>query len=268
MVLDTSCPTCGSKNTRKSSAAYEQGVSRTERSGGGGWVGTRGRAGVWRSRGSSSRVYRVAACNQPPGNILPILVGPLTFFLGVIVLTLLGGPPAVDFVLPLIGGLAAAVYVGKVTAPGFASAREQYARQWYCMQCGQKFEVPAADGDQRRTKSGPDRNGVGSHPGVRSRSCGPGSGYGSAARSQYADRIIRPVQRAKAETERDLEGLIGITSRLDGSGAFDPERPWPLDLGLVSRLASLGYLAWEQDSDCFSVTAAGRRRAEAWRNGR
>jgi hypothetical protein len=69
------------------------------------------------------------------------------------------------------------------------------------------------------------------------------------------------VQRAKSETERDGTWLKTIAARVNGDDrSFDPCRPTALDLGAVSRLASLGFLRYDPERDVFSLSDKGAAR--------
>jgi hypothetical protein len=60
--------------------------------------------------------------------------------------------------------------------------------------------------------------------------------------SEALARVANPVQRAKACSTRDESGLLLATSLADGNGTFCP-LAGTFDLGVLSRLASLGYLS-------------------------
>lgn len=55
-------------------------------------------------------------------------------------------------------------------------------------------------------------------------------------------RVANPVQRAKSATPRDESALALALSHADGNGTFCPVAA-TADLGALSRLASLGFLA-------------------------
>jgi hypothetical protein len=82
-------------------------------------------------------------------------------------------------------------------------------------------------------------------------------------RGDYAARVLQPVQCASSPSVRDESGLALILSRADKAGAFDPCAGSGLDLGICSRLASLGLIAFEARTDVFSLTPAGLSRARA-----
>lgn len=81
-----------------------------------------------------------------------------------------------------------------------------------------------------------------------------------AKRDDYASRITTPVQRIGngGPSTRDESGLALILSNAKRDGSFDPTAI-NLDLGIASRLASVGMLAFANDT--FTLTKAGRERA-------
>lgn len=79
----------------------------------------------------------------------------------------------------------------------------------------------------------------------------------------YVERIVSPVQIAKEETERDRVGLLAVAARVDDTGAFDPTRDPPLDLGVVSRLSSLGYVSYDALSSRMHLSDASKQRLAA-----
>lgn len=243
------CPRCGSGSVKKSSAIYEQGVSRSQGRSSGLWF-SRGGPGVWSGRSSSERISGAAAINAPTGFELEAFT-----FVGLFLAALLVGFFTADSVgsfvmaIPIafvVAGIAAFV-VGVSQKDQRAAAQASYDRQWYCSKCGHKFEV---DLDRANPAS------------AGNTSTGPASGSGSGGhRGDYASRILNPVQRAKAETERDRTWLKTIAARATGDGrSFDPCRPTALDLGAVSRLASLGFLNYDPDTGIFSLSEEGATR--------
>jgi hypothetical protein len=189
--------------------------------------------------------------------------------------TVLGVASSIGFVATLVAAITAGVVAGimthNATSDAHRMATESYARQWYCSKCGTKFEHPSErprtdDGDSRGeeppiggARSTGQRASGDAEQSSGSRADEPRRPSSSRWRA-YAERIVTPVQRAKSETERDLRGLLDIADRADATGLFSPIAPWPLDLGLVSRLASLGYLAWHADRDVFAITSVGLQR--------
>ncbi len=247
------CPKCGSGSAKKSSAIYEQGVSKSQGRNSGIWLSRRG-PGVWSGRSTSERVSGAAARNAPTGFELEALT-----FAGVFFVTLLigffsaSGVGSFVMAVPIafVIAIVAAVLVGISQKEQRAASQASYDRQWYCSKCGNKFEVdldpstPVAS-DARASTARPSGQGAGP------------SGF----RADYASRVLNPVQRAKAETERDGTWLRTIATRATGAArSFDPCRPTALDLGAVSRLASLGFLQYDQEHDVFSLSERGALRA-------
>jgi hypothetical protein len=142
-----------------------------------------------------------------------------------------------------LGAVAATIVAGR-TRESRVAARERYERQWYCSKCGGFFEHDLhSDAPPEEPSFGPRSS--------EARSS-------ATTRSEYAVRIRSPVQRARTATDRDLAGLANILSRsAPPDFEFDPLRPVPLDLGVVSRLASLGYLRHDAAVDRFLVTEEG-----------
>jgi hypothetical protein len=116
---------------------------------------------------------------------------------------------------------------------------KDYERQWYCIKCGRKFHerAPEVVPSEERQNFQETR--------VRSRF------------PDYAERIHNPIQKARTQTERDTQGLLEIRRRSEPDGTFSPIFPTALDLGLVSRLASLGHISWDETTDAFSLCSYG-----------
>lgn len=72
-------------------------------------------------------------------------------------------------------------------------------------------------------------------------------------------RIANPIQRAKNPTERDQSGLMLCFKHSDANGFFDPVAA-TADLGMLSRIASLGFIA--RDGQRAKLTADGLSRAK------
>ena len=244
------CPQCGSGSVKKSSAIYEQGISRSQGRSGGVWY-SRGGPGVWSGRSSSERISGAAARNAPTGFELEAFA-----FVGVFAAALLVGFFAADSIGSFVMAVPIAFVVAGIAAFAVsvsqkeqrAASQARYDRQWYCSKCGHKFEV-----DLDRTGPAAAENAAPAGP---TGGAGPG-GY----RADYASRILSPVQRAKSETERDGTWLNTIAARANGNDrSFDPCRPTALDLGAVSRLASLGFLRYDPEGDVFSLSDKGAAR--------
>jgi hypothetical protein len=68
-------------------------------------------------------------------------------------------------------------------------------------------------------------------------------------------RVADPIQRAKACSVRDESGLLLAASKADAAGTFCP-LSGTFDLGVLSRLASLGFLTVAGDR--IAISKAGR----------
>ncbi len=68
-------------------------------------------------------------------------------------------------------------------------------------------------------------------------------------------RVATPIQRAKACSTRDESGLLLAVSKADSNGTFCP-LTGTFDLGVLSRLASLGFLTVAGDR--IAISKAGR----------
>ena len=72
--------------------------------------------------------------------------------------------------------------------------------------------------------------------------------------------VTIPRQCAASETERDASALHVAAKHCDADHTFDPTS-YAADLGAISRLASLGYLAVRGER--IALTASGQARAKA-----
>lgn len=72
----------------------------------------------------------------------------------------------------------------------------------------------------------------------------------------YIARVKQPVQSADVASPRD-EALLAIIHRNNVNGTFDP-CAIAADLGVISRLASLGYVTMRGDKLALSTTGAER----------
>jgi len=77
--------------------------------------------------------------------------------------------------------------------------------------------------------------------------------------SDCVERIAKPIQRADNPSVRDESLLLAIGAHADKSGAFDPST-FGCDLGVISRLASLGFLT-VNSANMPALTKAGTERA-------
>lgn len=76
----------------------------------------------------------------------------------------------------------------------------------------------------------------------------------------YIARIQTPRQATDAATVRDESLLSLLAANADKAGHFDPSAPSiAADLGVISRLASLGFIA--SDGKLCTITATGAERA-------
>ena len=255
------CPNCGSSRVRSSAAAYDQGVSRTSSAGGGLWASRR-RIGAWQSRRSTVRVSAVAERNAPPTNPLP------GFAFGVVfILCLIVGPHADNiigdfttrFLLALSLGSIAGFTVWHWIRDEIDSELNRWTNTWYCSTCGNNFSRDSTMEQPSSAANTAEKDVLSSTGQNRWQLIG-------SRWFEYLSRVKSPVQRAKTESRRDIEGLLQIDDRMDSEGLFDPEQPYWLDLGLVSRLASLGYLTFDEQRKRLSVTESGKVRL--WELGR
>ncbi len=258
------CPSCGSASVKKSSAIFEQGQSHTVRRSGGFWTSSSGRVGAWSSQGSSARISGAANRNAPPigAGAVAVFAALLLMAICVIVGISSGASFGGTLVVALCTFVGVLIVGFNLTSEARASERDNYSRQWYCSRCGSIFHEPKGGfPPDQPTRPDPDRRNDGDRPppGPQTRHADVGV-KGAPTRRAYAERIVNPVQRAKLETDRDSRGLLMIADRSDAAGSFQPERPQPLDLGLLSRLSSLGYLKWESTGDEFGITERGLAR--------
>lgn len=208
--------------------------------------------GIWKGKSQRTRVSLAAQRNAPPTDVLPGCVAVLVFVV-VLVIGISILDPVSAFLVSMAAGVIACVWVYKRTSVERSSMEARYERQWYCSRCGTKFEVgiPIAGPGHAPNRIATAMKG----PASRRHSCS------QMVCAEYAERVLTPVQRAKSETERDAEGLIEIFTRSGGQGVFDPCHQPALDLGIVSRLSSLGYLMYDVQNDEFLLTVKGLDRA-------
>ena len=238
------CPHCHSNNTKRSVAVFDQGRSSSTSSGGGISVNSRGSIGAHQGRFGSERISEVAKKNAPPSSAAADSATG-AFLIGVAataILIFLTGALAV-LMLGLLATLVASIIVA-VTVKEDGRA-ETYLRQWYCFKCGRNFHEPEIE-------VGSERGNPSDNPNPQAFKYLP-----SASRyPDYAERVKNPIQKARAQTDRDTQGLLDIQRRSEEDGTFDPMRPTPLDLGIVSRLASLSLISWDEATDSFRVIDA------------
>lgn len=97
---------------------------------------------------------------------------------------------------------------------------------------------------------------------VRPHYAGPSAATHRSRAPRLADalqRIASPIQCAKSATPRDDSGLLLCAKYADASGAFDPTLA-TADLGMLSRIASLGFI--EIRNGKAALTATGSSRAK------
>lgn len=254
------CTTCGSGNVKKRSAIYEQGISRTSGTSRGVWVSGKGRVGVWKGSNSRVRITGAAAKNQPPSNVAPVFVFMCVLFGAELILLFSGVGFLGALIIALVAATLAAILTHKASKEHYATEREQYDRSWYCMKCGSVFEVELRE-RAALPLSEPRPAGEAASPSPEPRPIALRPLFPTKhLLTEYKDRILDPVQRAKDETSRDAVGLLDVFKRASSSYEFDPTQPRKLDLGLVSRLSSLGYVSYDETRGCY-LTRAGLDRA-------
>lgn len=222
------CPNCGSGRTLASAALHAQETIDTQGRSGGVWLTSRGRAGAWQGSRSSTRQSRAAAQNAPPFNMLPAIGAAVVFFVTTNLLAWAGAPLLLVIVTPMPIAITVVILGYRASSESDQTVRQHYDNQWYCRQCGTKFHRSI---EFEAVRSLPTTASTTTSGGPMSTGFAP-----------YLERVMDPVQRARAETERDYAGLKQIFRRCDEHRRFDPLWPTPLDLGIVSRLASLAYI--------------------------
>lgn len=257
------CTSCGSASVKKSFAVFEQGQSHTTRRSRGVWVSSRGRTGLWSSRGSGARISNVAQRNGPPVGSLSIVVlsAMATIIVSSLLFLFIGAGFFLTLFLVFVSTLIVTFEAWKRTSQLRAAEDDAYSRQWYCSRCGTIFR----DSSPTSLAGEPQAVAMGkASDAEKQNQQQPATLYQQnhhvVSRDHYAERITNPIQRAKVETDRDSRGLLEISRRADSRGTFHPEHPYPLDLGLVSRLASLNYLYWEPNQNKFGITNSGSMR--------
>lgn len=76
----------------------------------------------------------------------------------------------------------------------------------------------------------------------------------------YLAHVAKPVQKAASETDRDASALAVAFKHCDKANTFNPTE-YGADLGAISRLSSLGFLAVAGER--IGLTTAGLTRARA-----
>lgn len=236
------CPDCGSRNVKKSSAVVQQGTRTASGTSRGGWISSAGRVGVSGRKYSSVSTTGATDLNAPPAASQP-MIGALVLM----ILAVVWVPISISNILTLILGEFLLIVVGSIVLMAMfirpsatdSAALEQWKRQWYCLRCGNLFsaELPNGVGSSQNEQRG-QLTSEGRPAGTR--------------RSLYIDRVLDPVQRAKSMTDRDAAGLRVIRENARTDGSFDPVA-LHCDLGLVSRLSSLGLIMYDPENDEFRI---------------
>jgi hypothetical protein len=248
------CPECGSTGVQKASAMYSQSSFQSRTRSSGVWFSSRG-PGVWFGRSRGTRASLAAQDNAPPEGasfIMALAVGAVTLLSLIIGAKLWDGLSGLLFTLLLTLSMVsiATFLVWKWTAPMREQEWAAYGKLWYCRRCGTQFQLDTGSASE-------------APPSSNARAA-TGTAQPSAAgirRSDYRSRVESPVQRARQLTRRDIEALREIIRRAGSGTSFDPQTPWPLDLGIASRLASQRCLAYDAVADQFIITPEGQERA-------
>jgi hypothetical protein len=135
------CPTCDSTRVQKSSAIYEQGISRSFGKSGGIGISNRGRITVYSGRSGSTRVSRLAENNAPPSNEAvggAVSAGCIVPFL---VLIMAGADAGLAVVVSIVVAVTLGMIVHDKTKDAHAKMLQSYEQQWYCRRCGSYFEL-------------------------------------------------------------------------------------------------------------------------------
>lgn len=244
------CPECRSSKVQKSSAVYEQGVRDQVGSSSGAFITSRGTFGISKSR-TTSRSSSISAQLNAPDTGVPIrslVAGAACFAIGFFGLLVLES--IVLFMLASAAAIPAAIYFLAPTEEELAEKR-LYAAQWYCHTCGGIFHN-SEDLHDRGPQS------FGHHSLDKSI-------YRQTAHSRetYIQRVINPSQRTTRATERDLAGLNKIRSDAHDDGSFSPELHG-YDLGLISRLASLSLITFDEKKKRLFVVGAQHTPSRGW----
>lgn len=192
---------------------------------------SRGVIGAYQGRSNSQSISEIARKNAPP-NPKSVDTATAVFMSGAIASSLIA-VMAGSFTLWLFGVVITlfATVLAVVLVKDEEGVSDEYNRQWYCYKCGRNFHEPMShEPIDRRGEVSP----ISRHP-------------------DFAQRVRSPVQKAKSLTDRDSQGLREIQERSAADGSFDPMVPKPLDLGIVSRLASQGLLLWDEETDTFRI---------------
>ena len=231
------CPSCDSTKVQKSSALYEGGTRTSEGRSTGWFLTSRGALGVGTARritrSSSLAVQRNAPSQDIPwGPAAGMLIGSAISILPISRASddfwnlNLGG--ALAWFLVALVVIAVGFFIGLIVGGQSRSVdHQQWENQWYCRTCGEIF-----------------------FPRVEARHGNLGIG---AAR--MTNGFVSPVLRVgtREASNRDLAGLAQIRATAAPDGSFNPEEI-RLDLGVHSRLSSLGFVTYDRGSDRFLMT--------------
>lgn len=239
------CPQCGSKDTQRSAASHEQGVRISEGKTTGVFVSSGGTFGVGFGRHQSRSSTLAAEANAPPRRVPSRAI--LAFAIGLFAAFALGRllDSYLIFIVLSVVAIAAGIYFSAPDQNDLSEER-RWRDQWYCKRCGMIFHAghnKASAPRLRSSPTSPSERFV--SPVLRQRAVN--------TRQEYIDRVRNPVQRAARMTDRDTAGLRAIEQHAYADGSFDPEQI-ACDLGIVSRLASLQLISYQESSDRFLLT--------------
>lgn len=239
--MTVNCPECGSKNTQKSSAFYEQNVRTTEGRSSGIFLTSRGTVGIGKSRNQSRASSLAAEVNAPHhGMKMRSLIASIVGFVAALVSQAAGGGYLLFVGLVLMGFLLS-IYLAAPTQQDLAE-EQRWRRQWYCRKCGSTF----LKGSSQETGTGWQC----SHDDFVSPVMRQSS---SRSRQEYVERAQKPIQRAKSATKRHLAGLAAIRRSAKPDRSFDPET-LNCDLGVISRLSSLSLIEYDESTERFLIS--------------
>lgn len=219
----------------------------SEGRGSGAFVTSRGTVGLGATRHNSRSSTLATERNAPPTAIpgSAIVAGLCGLALTIIIAASVDGFLNGLFwiVIGTLATVGVAAFLAVQPNEKTDEALRAWENQWYCRTCGETF-LDSSPSDRRDTREAGDQ--FASEPRTM------------RTRQAYIDRVLVPIQRARAPTPRDLAGLRHILGSAASDVTFHPER-LVMDLGIVSRLASLGFIAYEPATDCFSITERGLR---------
>ena len=246
------CPECGSSKVQRSAAVYEQSVRTSEGRSVGVFLTSRGTFGVGGSKHVGRSSSLAADRNAPPEPVS--IKAKAAGACGIILMFLYVQFSDAGFVetwliasIIALLGLGVAIYLSAPTDEQEAEQR-RWERQWYCRQCGGTF-----------LEEGPASQAPDNQPRLRTALTFVSPVVGSKimhSRQTYVERVINPVQRAANMTDRDYVGLAEIRNCARPDGTFDPQQI-RCDLGIISRLSSLGLITYDRATGRFVVPNSG-----------